>query len=371
MLSAPTWALGQGMQNRASLPAVRNVAISPAPQQPPLAPQQPHPAVARIYVVERGSQSLGSGTLIDVRDRYGLVVTNWHVIREAAGEISVVFPDGFRSAARVVKQDADWDLAALSIWRPPAAPLRISAEPPQPGEMLTLAGYGSDGNFRAVSGPCTQYMAPSNQLPHEIVELAAPARQGDSGGPILNTRGELAGVLFGTVDRTTSGSYGGRVLKFLDPLLKSDPSATSPPGAAPEASTNPVVSTATSAGSLRSLDTELKPRNYPGDFADRGTNAAEQHGADNLYVPLPAAPLAPVTEGVEETEYRIVHTPLQERGGSFVPSAEQPIFGSYTLQDFVGRTPIEQGKTALSLVGLLALALFAMRFGGRGSKQEE
>jgi hypothetical protein len=41
-----------------------------------------------------------------------------------------------------------------------------------------------------------------------------------------------------------------------------------------------------------------------------------------------------------------------------------------TLQDFLGRTPIEQGKAALSIVGLFALLSFALRF-GREQKQEE
>ena len=74
------------------------------------------------------------------------------------------------------------------------------------------------------SGRCTQYLAPGVDFPHEMVELAAEARQGDSGGPIFNQRGELAGVLFGSGPGYTSGSYGGRVLKFL---------ATVVPGSAP------------------------------------------------------------------------------------------------------------------------------------------
>ena len=43
----------------------------------------------------------------------GLVVTNWHVVRDATGQVEVVFPDGFRSAAKVLATDPDWDLAAL------------------------------------------------------------------------------------------------------------------------------------------------------------------------------------------------------------------------------------------------------------------
>src|SRR5688500_10375651 len=40
----------------------------------PHAAVTPHPAVARIIVPERGVTAFGSGTLVDVRDQYGLVV---------------------------------------------------------------------------------------------------------------------------------------------------------------------------------------------------------------------------------------------------------------------------------------------------------
>jgi S1-C subfamily serine protease len=179
--------------------------------------QQPHPAVARIVVPEGDATSYGSGTLVDVRDEYGLVVTNWHVVRDGTGEVEVIFPDGFRSKARPLKVDADWDLAALVIWRPTAAAVKLAAAAPQPGEQLTICGYGS-GNYRAATGRCTQYYAPAENLPQHLVELDVEARQGDSGGPIFNARGELAGVLFGASDGTTFGSFGGRVENFLASL---------------------------------------------------------------------------------------------------------------------------------------------------------
>ena len=178
-----------------------------------------HPAVVRVVVPDRdGATSLGSGALVAVTERHGLVVTNWHVVRDAAGPIVVLFPDGFRSGATLLKTDREWDLAALAIWRPPAAPIPLAAEPPRPGEPLAIAGYGN-GQYRMIAGRCTQYVAPARNQPFEMVELSAPARQGDSGGPILNSRGELAGVLFGTSGGSTTGSYCGRVRWFLTSVI--------------------------------------------------------------------------------------------------------------------------------------------------------
>lgn len=178
---------------------------------------RPHPAVARIIVPEQGAISYGSGTLIDVRGKFGMVITNWHVVRDAQGTIEVVFPDGFSSKARALKVDSDWDLAALVIWRPPVDPVTISEVAPRPGDRLTICGYGQ-GNYRSLTGRCTQYYAPRLDFPRHMVELDVEARQGDSGGPIFNEQGELAGVLFGAGQGTTLGSFGGRVGQFLGSL---------------------------------------------------------------------------------------------------------------------------------------------------------
>jgi hypothetical protein len=183
----------------------------------PLVNDRPHPAVARIVVPEGNATSYGSGTLVDARGEFGLVVTNWHVVRDSRGDVEVFFPDGFHCKARPLKVDADWDLAALVIWRPPVKPVPIAAAAPQPGDQLTICGYGS-GQYRAATGRCTQYYAPAVNLPEHMVELDVEARQGDSGGPIFNERGELAGVLFGAGRGTTLGSFGGRVGTFLASL---------------------------------------------------------------------------------------------------------------------------------------------------------
>lgn len=243
------WCLAVALLAPAALQAQGFSAAPPAaigfgnwlrPSQPLAVSNTPHPAVGRVIVQERDGIAFGSGTLIDVNGDQGVVITNWHVVRDATGEIEVVFPDGYRSKAKVLKTDRDWDLAALVIWKPNAPPVPLSSTAPQPGETLTIAGYGS-GNFRAATSKCIQYVSPGHALPYEMVEVGTEARQGDSGGPILNDRGEVAGVLFGAGGGTTSGSYVGRVRTFLatvSPRL-SDPSAPAPPENI--ASTNPFL----------------------------------------------------------------------------------------------------------------------------------
>jgi hypothetical protein len=71
-----------------------------------------------------------------------------------------------------------------------------------------------------VGGRCTTYVSPGARLPSDMIELSAGARKGDSGGPILNQQGQLAGVLFGSVLGRTSGSHCLRVRQFLHPVMQ-------------------------------------------------------------------------------------------------------------------------------------------------------
>jgi hypothetical protein len=93
-------------------------------------------------------------------------------------------------------------------------PVKIAKQPPRPGDFLTIHGYGR-GKYRIATGRCTTYYSPQPHFPHEMVELDVEARQGDSGGPIFNQCGELAGVLFGAGQGTTMGSFAPRVRHFL------------------------------------------------------------------------------------------------------------------------------------------------------------
>jgi len=180
----------------------------------PKYPQEPHPAVVRVTARDRAGYSLGSGTLVAADDRRGLVLTNWHVVRNPVGPIQISFPNGFRSPALVVATDRTWDLALLAISSPGVAPVPLARRPPRPGEWLVIAGYGS-GVYRAARGRCTQYVAPGLGQPYEMIEVGTYARQGDSGGPIFNERGELAGVLFGSGWGRTVGSHCQRIRLFL------------------------------------------------------------------------------------------------------------------------------------------------------------
>ncbi len=392
--------------------AIRNPQFASSPTPDSRNPTPALPAVARIVVPEKDGVSFGSGTLIDARGQFGLVISNWHVVRDASGPITVEFPDGFKSPAEVVKTDKDWDLAALSIYRPRIAPIPITANAPQPGESLTIAGYGS-GDWRMTSGRCTQYLAPGVEFPHEMVELAAEARQGDSGGPILNDRGELAGVLFGSGPGYTSGSYGGRVLKFLatvvpggapgnDGLAESSPLPPGEGGRRPGESlasdlrpptSDLAASTPHSAFRTPhsdSLTPALKPTHDPLLSPPPPTEVASRFGPaaatptfnevdprvavspsrlDLSSTPFPSAP-APLPTSVPAAFDSPIPSRLTPTTSTTQPSGDPNLqLLAQIWQRFSGPTLFDQTKAVLSLVGALSLVIVFLRFGS--SKEPE
>jgi len=87
----------------------------------------PHPASRTDYCCQKMVRPpSGAARWSALRGDHGLVVTNWHVVRDATGLVDVVFPDGFHSHATPLKVDQDWDLAALVVWKPNVEPVKIA-----------------------------------------------------------------------------------------------------------------------------------------------------------------------------------------------------------------------------------------------------
>ncbi|TWU20808.1 S1 family peptidase [Bythopirellula polymerisocia] len=314
----------------------------PYPSTIPTNSAQPHPAVVRVVVPEGEATSFGSGTLVDVREKFGLVITNWHVVRDAKGPIEVIFPNGLTSKARALKVDPDWDLAALVIWHPQVKPVKIAASAPQPGDLLTICGYGP-GIYRSATGRCTQYYSPQANMPQQMVELDVEARQGDSGGPIFNDRGELAGVLFGAGQGTTLGSFGGRVESFLATLApniggQSDEALVQ----ARTQNTNPdskVATTQTTESTLASSEDD-----WQSSSAQLAELRSEQQQDSQQLTP------PEFTELDEETHACPDVTDPDFPANDPYVATEQPLF--------------EQVKTALAAIGIVALAVMVLKAAG-------
>lgn len=189
----------------------------------------PHPAVARVCCVERfGGRAYGSGTLVYNDGSKALVLTCAHLFGHATGTITVVFPNGRQFSAKLLAIDRLWDLAALAIDPPGLEPVTLADSYPQPGQVLRSCGYGSAGRYWCNSGRVLGYTRAAGTSTYETLVLTGLAREGDSGGPVLDQQGHLVGVLWGTDGQRVVSTYCGRLRQFLRRLLPSGPIVDGP-----------------------------------------------------------------------------------------------------------------------------------------------
>lgn len=136
----------------------------------------------------------GSGFIVSAD---GMIVTNDHVV-ENASQITVSLADGRKFQARVVGADRVSDLAVLKIDAAnlPAAPLGNSSAI-EPGDWAIAIGnpFGFDhtvtvGVISALGRP----IRVSNRLYPNLIQTDALINQGNSGGPLLNSAGEVIGI---------------------------------------------------------------------------------------------------------------------------------------------------------------------------------
>jgi S1-C subfamily serine protease len=150
------------------------------------------PAVVRLNLDRQGS---GSGFLFTSD---GLLVTNSHVVGNAT-YAGVTFADGRQVRGEVIGNDPDTDLAVLRVagHRLPTAQLADSGEV-RVGQIAIAIGnpYGFDCTVTTgvVSALGRSLRARSGRLMDDILQTDAALNPGNSGGPLVTSRGEVIGV---------------------------------------------------------------------------------------------------------------------------------------------------------------------------------
>jgi len=239
---------------------------------------EPHPAVVRVVNDLPSARCYGSGTLVEKSGEHALILTCAHLFREKTGDVRVVFADGTTLTAEVLAVDPLWDLAALRIARPPAEPVAIAQQFARPGEAVSSCGFGPDGRYARNRGRALGYVRTAHGATFETLELTGSARDGDSGGPVFNQRGELVAVLWGTDGRTVGGTYCGRVRKFLATLL-GRPAPPSEPPLVPVRPPNANEQDRSLSQRLEKIEAALAAVAALGDRVERAESAV---GKDNL-----------------------------------------------------------------------------------------
>jgi hypothetical protein len=173
----------------------------------------PHDAHCRISV---GDGTTGSGTLVSKNDETAFILTCSHLFDTATSNIVVTFPSGDRYGARLLDRDRAHDLAALLIRVPSASPLAVDET--DPVGVLIACGYGGDGRFQPVRGAITG-AAQAIGATFPSLKIGGAVRPGDSGGGVLNTAGQLVGVVWGCRDGETYVTCGQPLRNFLSRIF--------------------------------------------------------------------------------------------------------------------------------------------------------
>jgi Do/DeqQ family serine protease len=158
---------------------------------------------------ERLERSLGSGVLIS---EDGYVVTNSHVIGSEKAEITVVFADKHEAPAKIIGIDKATDLALVKTSKPSQPPLQWGdssktkvaewvlaiGSPYQLSQTVTLGIISALGRRNLGFSEF-----------EDFIQTDAAINQGNSGGALVNARGELIGINTGILSTNQGGGYQG------------------------------------------------------------------------------------------------------------------------------------------------------------------
>lgn len=157
---------------------------------------------------------MGSGTGFFV-SAAGTLVTNFHVV----GKCSEIRVPALTRKATVLATDAANDLAVLRIDGAPETSARL-ADPTKlrQGQEIVTFGFPLEGYLPSAgnitTGLVSALSGPGNNS--SLIQISAPVQQGSSGGPVLDFKGDVVGVVVGKADAIRIAKATGDILQNVN-----------------------------------------------------------------------------------------------------------------------------------------------------------
>lgn len=206
--------------------------VAAPPNSVPAAVGAASPSIVEVVADEPkcGMDSSGSGWVVSPER----VVTNAHVV--AGSNTTAVLVDGKteRLRATVVGYDPETDLAILDVPGLTAKPLAVDAAQQPKGAAVFAAGYPgggaytvSPGRVRTTVNAIGKDIYDNKTVTRQVYSLRAVVRPGNSGGPLLDAKGHVAGVVF-AMSTTDSETGYALTLAQVKPNIAKAASLTQP-----------------------------------------------------------------------------------------------------------------------------------------------
>jgi len=180
-------------------PAVVNIATRGITKQRRQSPLYNDPFFQRFFNLPgvertRETQSLGSGVIVDAQNGY--ILTNNHVIKNAY-EITVTLTDGREMQADIIGSDPDTDIAVIQVKADKLTELPIAdSSLLRVGDFVVAIGNPFGLGQTVTSGIVSALSRSGLGLEsfEDFIQTDASINVGNSGGALVNLRGELIGI---------------------------------------------------------------------------------------------------------------------------------------------------------------------------------
>lgn len=167
-------------------------------------------ARAELIFLEVPTEGTGSGSVLD---KTGHILTNYHVV-EGANEIKVTLFDGETYPAQLIGHDAPNDIAVVKITAPADSLIPVDfgdSSKLKVGQMIYAIGnpFGLERTMTTgiISSLNRSLPSKSGRTMKSIIQIDAALNRGNSGGPLLDSRGRLIGM--NTAIASTTGENTG------------------------------------------------------------------------------------------------------------------------------------------------------------------